>query len=74
MKKFLVVFCSVTFVAILTIFTYNRDKGPARQSDGIAELPQPGQDSVLKRGKQLVDQMHYSEQDLKAIAAFLNNN
>lgn len=74
MKKFLVIFCSLTVMATVTLFSYNKDKGPARQKDGITELPQSTQDSVLKRGKQLVNQLHYSDGDLQAIAAYLNNN
>ena len=71
MKKSLLIFCSVTLIATLTVFAYNSDKGPARQNDGIAELPQPVNDSVVKRGKYLIDRLNYSEQDLKAIAAYL---
>lgn len=72
MKKFLIVFCSVTLIATITVFAYNSDKGPARQRDGIAELPQPVNDSVVKRGKFLVDHLNYSEEDLNAIATYLN--
>jgi len=73
MKKFLIVFCSVTLLAVVTVFAYNSDKGPAKQKDGITELRQPANDSVLKRGKDLVDKLNYSQEDLKAIAVYLNN-
>jgi len=73
MKKSLLVICCVVLISTLTVFAYNRDKGPALQSDGITELPQAAKDSVWKQGKRLVDQMHYSEDDLKAIAAYLNH-
>jgi len=73
MKKFLIIFCSVTLVTTLTVFAFNSEKGPAKQSDGIAELPRPVNDSVLKRGKYLVDHMNYSEEDLSAIATYLDN-
>ena len=73
MKKFLIVFCSVTLVATVTVFAYNSDKGPAKQKDGIAELPRPASDSVLKRGKYLLDHSGFNEQDLKAISTYLNH-
>ena len=73
MKKFLIIFCSVTLIATVTVFAYNSDKGPAKQTDGITELPQPTDDSILNRGKYLVDHSNYSEQDLQAIAAYLDN-
>lgn len=73
MKKFLLVFCAVTLVIVLTVFAYNSDKGPAKLKDGITELPQPQNDSLLQRGKYLVSQQNYSDQDLQAIAAYLNN-
>ena len=57
----------------LTLFVYNSDKGPARQKEGIMELPQPQNDSMVNRGKNLVNRMNYSEQDLQAIAAYLNS-
>lgn len=72
MKKFLIIFCSITLVTTLTVFAFNSEKGPAKQTDGIAELPQPVSDSVLKRGKYLVDNMKYSEQDLNAISIYLS--
>ena len=74
MKKFLILFCSITLVATLTVFAYNSDKGPAKQSDGITELPRPVNDSVLQRGKYLVDRLNYDEKDLNAIAAYLRNH
>ena len=73
MKKSLVIICSVLLISTLTVFSYNCDKGPALQSDGIAELPQATEDSVWKHGKELVEQSHYSSADLKAIAAYLNH-
>jgi len=73
MKKFLIVFCSVTLIAVLTMFAYNSDKGPAQQKDGITELPQPKNDSVVKRGKYLLDKMNYSQQDLEAIIIYLKS-
>jgi hypothetical protein len=73
MKKFLIVFCSVTLVTTVTVFAYNSDKGPAKQNDGITELPQPVTDSVLKRGKYLVEQSGFNEKDLTAISTYLKN-
>ncbi len=73
MKNSLVIFCAVILVATLTLFAYNSDKGPAKQTDGITELRQPSPDSVLQRGKYLVEQMKYNEQDISAIAAYLYN-
>ena len=73
MKTFLILFCSFTVMAVITVFAYNSDKGPSKQNDGITELPQPSNDSLSKRGKYLVSRTNYSEQDLKAIAAYLNN-
>ena len=71
MKKFLVIFCSITLVATLTVFAYNSDKRPAKQSDGITELRRPVNDSVLKRGKYLVERLNYDDKDLNAISAYL---
>lgn len=73
MKKFLIVFCSVILVAVISIFAYNSDKGPAKQKDGITEWPLSKNDSLLARGKYLVNQMNYNDQDLQAIAVYLNN-
>ena len=73
MKNSLVIICTVILIATLTLFAYNSDKGPARQTDGITELRQPARDSVLQRGKYLVEQMKYNEQDLHAIAVYLYN-
>jgi hypothetical protein len=73
MKKFLLIFCSVTLVIVLAIFAYNSDKGPAKQKDGISELPQPKNDSLLQRGKYLINKQKYNDQDLQAIAAYLSN-
>lgn len=71
MKTFLIIFCSFTLIAGITALAYNSDKGAAKQKDGISELPQPN-DSVLNRGKELVSKMNYSDQDLQAVAAYLN--
>jgi hypothetical protein len=73
MKKFLLVCLPVLLIAILTAFAYNSDKGPAKQTDGITELPQQKNDSLLLRGKHLINSMHYSDQDLQAIALYLRN-
>jgi len=73
MKKFLVIFCSVTLVATVSVFAYNRDKGPAKQKDGITELSRRVNDSVFTRGRYLLNQSGYNEQDLEAISVYLNN-
>lgn len=73
MKKFLLVFCTVTLVIVCTVFAYNNDKGPAKWKDGITELPLPQNDSLLARGKYLISKQNYSDQDLEAIALYLNN-
>ena len=73
MKKFLFVFCSLALVTVLTVFASNSDKGPAQLREGITELPQPKNDSLLARGKYLLSQQHYSDQDIEAIALYLNN-
>ena len=73
MKKFLIVFCSLTLITVLTVFAYNSDKGPARQKDGITELPQPKNDSLFLRGKYLIGKTNYTDQDLQAIELYLNN-
>ena len=73
MKKFLVIFCSVTLVATLSVFAYNSGKGPAKQNDGITELTQPVNDSIFKRGKYLLHQSGFNEQDVEAISVYLNH-
>jgi hypothetical protein len=73
MKTKLIVYCSVGLIGILSLFVYNSDKGPAQQSDGISELQTPASDSLRTRGKALIDSMHYTQSDLKAIAAWLNS-
>lgn len=73
MKTFLIVFCSFALVAMITIFAYNSDKGPGKLKEGITELPQPLNDSLIYRGKYLVDRMNYNDQDLKAIELYLDS-
>jgi hypothetical protein len=73
MKTFLLVFCSFSLMATLTVFAYNSEKGPAKQMDGITELPRQQNDSLLNRGKHLIHQSKYSAEDLRAISAYLNN-
>jgi len=73
MKKSLLVFCSFALVISIAVFAYNSDKGPARETDGISVLAKRVPDSLLRRGRDLLSPMHYSEQDLKAIAAYVNN-
>jgi hypothetical protein len=73
MKKSLIIFCTLTLITTLTVFAYNSEEGPVRQKDGITELPQPVNDSLVLRGKYLVDKMNYSKEDLKAIAVYINN-
>ena len=73
MKKSLLVLCTVAAVSTVTAFAYNSDKGPARERDGISELPSRASDSLLKRGRDLLAPLHYNERDLKAIAAYVNN-
>ena len=71
MKTFLIIFCSFTLTAGITALAYNSGKGPAKQKDGISELLQQS-DSVFNRGKELVRKMNFSDQDLQAVAAYLN--
>ena len=73
MKTFLIIFLSFTVLATITAFAYNSGKGPAKQRDGITELPKPALDSVIKRGKDLVSKLNYSTADLNAITTYLNN-
>ena len=73
MKTLLIAFCSFVLVATITLFAYNADKGPAKQKDGIAELSQTASDSLIQRGKVLLSKTNYTDQDLQAIAAYLNN-
>jgi hypothetical protein len=73
MKTFLIIFCSFTLMASLAAFAYNSDKGAPKQKDGISELPQAVNDSVVQRGKYLVSKMNYTDQDLQAIFVYLNN-
>jgi len=72
-KKFLIIFCSFALIATLTVFAYNIDKGPAKQKDGISELPHPVNDSLFQRGKFLTEKMKYTKEDLEAVAVYLNN-
>jgi len=60
-------------IATITVFAYNSDKGPAKQTDGITELPQPKNDSLFIRGKNLVDKSNYNREDLEAVSVYLNN-
>ncbi|MBO9683925.1 MAG: hypothetical protein J7502_14880 [Flavisolibacter sp.] len=73
MKKLLLIFCPATLITVLALFAYNSNKGPSRVKEGITELPQPKNDSLLQRGKYLVSKMNYSDQDLEAITVYLNN-
>lgn len=73
MKIFLILFCTFTVLAGITVFAYNSDKGPAQQKDGIAELQQPPNDSMIKRGEELVLKTNYSDQDLQAVYVYLKS-
>jgi hypothetical protein len=73
MKKSLLIFCTVILVIVFAVFAYNRDEGPARWKDGITELPQPKNESLLARGKYLISKQKYSDQDLEAIALYLDS-
>ena len=73
MKKLLIPFCAVALIASITVFAYNSDKGPAKQKDGITELPQTVNDSLFNRGKKLAEQTNYSDQDLQALALYLKD-
>ena len=73
MKNFLIALGSLALVTAIAIFAYNSDEGPPKQNDGIVELPQPANDSLLKQGKYLVSRANYTDQELNAIAAYLNN-
>jgi hypothetical protein len=73
MKKSLVIFCSLTLIITVTVTAYNSDKGPSKLTEGITELPLKN-DSLVQRGKELLKKSNYSEQDLQAIAAYLNNH
>jgi hypothetical protein len=73
MKKFLIIFCSLSLISSATLFAYNSDKGAVKQRDGISELPQPVNDSLFQRGKYLVDKTNYGKEDLEAVAVYLNN-
>ena len=73
MKKSLIIFCTLTLITTLTVFAYNSEEGPAKQKDGITELPQPANDSLMLRGKYLVNKLNYSKEDLEAIAVYINN-
>lgn len=73
MKTLLIAFCSFVLIASITLLAYNSDKGPAKQKDGIAELSQTATDSLIQRGKVLLSKTNYTDQDLQAIAAYLNN-
>jgi hypothetical protein len=72
MKNSLIIFCSVALIVTLAVFAFNTDKGPVQQSDGINELQLPAADTLVLRGRALIAPMHYTDQDLKAIAAYLN--
>ena len=73
MKAFLIIFCPFLLIATITVFAYNSDKGPAKQTDGITELPQSKNDSLFTRGKYLVDKSNYNQHDLQAVTVYLNN-
>jgi hypothetical protein len=60
-------------ITTITVFAYNSDKGPAKQTDGITVLPQSKNDSLFVRGKYLVDKTSYNQQDLEAVTVYLNN-
>ena len=74
MKKFWIVFSSSALIITASAFAYNSKKGDAKQKEGIAEWPQVQNDSLIQRGKHLVDQMHYSDQDLQAVAEYLRKH
>jgi hypothetical protein len=72
MKIIFIVFSSLTLITTIAIVAYNCEQGPAKQNEGIVELPQPANDSLVKQGKYLVSRANYTDQELNAIAAYLN--
>ena len=60
-------------ITAITVFAYNSDKGPAKQTDGIAELPPLKTDSLFVKGKYLIEKMNYNQQELQAVSVYLNN-
>ena len=73
MKNFLIIFCTAVLIIMFTIVAFNSGKGAARQRDGIMEPGIAQKDSLLRRGELLLKQMNYSDNDKKAIAAYLKN-
>lgn len=73
MKTTLILFFSFMLITAFSFVAYNSDKGPARGTEGITELPVRTTDSVLARGKYLVSKMNYSDRDLQAISLYLAN-
>lgn len=73
MKKFLLVFGSVILVTVFAVFAYNSENGAPKQQDGISQWPQMKNDSLVKKGKLLIQKMKYNDQDLQAITLYLNN-
>ena len=74
MKKFWIVFSSFALIITALAFAYNSKTGDTKQKEGITEWPQIQNDSLIQRGKQLVDQMHYSDQDLQAVTEYLRKH
>lgn len=72
MKQFLLAFCALALVSSISLLAFNSKEGPAKRKDGITEMHIPS-DSILKRGKQLVEKMNYSHDDLDAIALYLDS-
>ncbi len=72
MKQFLLAFCAVALISAITLLALNSKEGPAKKKDGIAELRIPS-DSVLNRGKLLVEKMNYSQDDLNAVLVYLDS-
>jgi hypothetical protein len=72
MKTIIIIAIVFAMVTASTLELLNSGKGPSKLKEGITELPAPRNDSIIERGKKLVSQANYSNEDLEAIADYLN--
>lgn len=73
MKNRLLVFCALALVVITTITAYNSHTGPARQRDGVMMMTPREKDSLMHRGKEILDALKLDEADVHALSTYLDN-
>ena len=69
MKKMIVIL-PVSIMVLLTVLLLNSEKGMMKNKTGIDPVRN---DSLINRGRVLLNRMNFSDQDAEAISAYLRS-